>query len=109
MQLMNALACLHESFTAPLPTKPSARHWNASFLEMRSLRMELMISLKNSSFCDAQCSHLPQPGALHGHACSQAQCSGQVKGSPRLAGWRTPCTPPVSPHTWIATKLGSRL
>ena len=28
-----------------------AKHWKASFLEMRSFLIELMINRKNSSFC----------------------------------------------------------
>jgi len=43
--------CGARQSAAPLPTKPSARQWKASLREMRSLRMELMISRRNSSFC----------------------------------------------------------
>ena len=36
---------------SPFPTNPRARHWKASLRDMRSLRIELMTSLRNSSFC----------------------------------------------------------
>jgi len=32
--------------------KLSARHWNASFRQMRSFRTELVMSRMNSSLCD---------------------------------------------------------
>lgn len=35
----------------PLPTKPRAKQWKASLREVRSFFIELMTSLRNSSFC----------------------------------------------------------
>ncbi len=35
----------------PLPTKPRARQWKASLRDVKSFLMELMTSLRNSSFC----------------------------------------------------------
>ena len=35
----------------PLPTNPRARQWKASLRDVRSFRIELITSRKNSSFC----------------------------------------------------------
>ena len=40
-----------QAFDPPLPMKLSARHWNASFRQMRSFRTELVMSRMNSSLC----------------------------------------------------------
>ena len=43
-----------EALCLPFPTNPRARHWKASLRDIKSFRMELMINLKNSSFCGAK-------------------------------------------------------
>ena len=45
---------LRKSGSSPLPTNPRAKQWKASLRDVKSFLMELMTSLRNSSFCKPQ-------------------------------------------------------